>query len=147
MVRITASKKLIATLVALILLVILIGYGVYQFRGAREEVRVTPLEKESAYPVGVAKAVRGNLEELLFIAGTIVPRTRVEVFSKVTGQLQEVRVKEGDEVRKGDLLAVVRGNDGDSVSIRSPIAGIVEAKTPEEYFANLLKLEMEIKKQ
>jgi multidrug efflux pump subunit AcrA (membrane-fusion protein) len=126
MVRIMASKKFIAAMAGLIVLVMLIGYGVYQFRGAREEMRVTPLEKESAYPVGVGKAVRGNLEELFFIAGTIVPRTRVEVFSRVTGHLQEVRVKEGDEVRKGDLLAVVRGNDGESVSIRSPIAGIVE---------------------
>ena len=131
MVRIMASKKFIAAIAGLIVLVILIGYGVYQFRGAGEEVRVTPLEKESAHSVAVAKVARGNLEELLFIAGTIVPRTRVEVFSRVTGQLQEVRVKEGDEVRKGDLLVIVRGNDGDSVPIRSPIADIVEQRSCE----------------
>ena len=131
MARITAGKKLIAALVGLTILVMLIGYRLYQFRGAGEEAGVTPLAKETAYPVEVAKAVRGDLEELLFIAGTIVPGTRVDVFSRVTGQLQEVRVKEGEKVKKDDLLAVVLGNDGESASIRSPISGIVERQSCE----------------
>jgi membrane fusion protein (multidrug efflux system) len=129
MVRIGASSKFTAAIAGLIVLVVLIGYGVYRFRGAKQEARVTPLEKESAYQVEVAKAFRGDLEELIFLTGTIVPRTRVEVFSVVTGQLQEVRVREGDEVRKGHLLAMVRRNEGDSVSIRSPISGIVEKRS------------------
>jgi multidrug efflux pump subunit AcrA (membrane-fusion protein) len=79
----------------------------------------------------VAKVIRGDLEELMYMAGTVFPRARVDVFSRVDGQLQEVRAKEGDRVKKDDLLAVVRGNEGNSVSIRSPISGIVEQRSCE----------------
>jgi len=129
--RITTRKVLIAALVGLLLLALLIGYRVSRSRRAGQEAGVAPLEKEGAFPVAVAKVVRGNLEELISMGGTVVPRARVEVFSRVTGQLQEVRVKEGDKVNKDDLLAVVRGNDGEPVPIRSPIAGIVAQRTCE----------------
>ncbi|MGD0626239.1 MAG: efflux RND transporter periplasmic adaptor subunit [Thermodesulfobacteriota bacterium] len=131
MARIAANKRLIGALVVILLLVILIGYRVYQSRHAVKKAGITASEKESAFPVLVAKVIRGDLEELMYMAGTVVPRARVDVFSRVTGQLQEVRVKEGDRVKKDDLLAVVRGNDGDSVSIRSPISGIVEQRSCE----------------
>ena len=131
MARIMASRKLVMFLVGLVLLVILIGYRVYQSRHAVEKAGITASEKESAFPVLVAKVIRGDLEELIYMAGTVVPRTGVDIFSKVDGQLQEIRVKEGDRVQKDDLLAVVRGNDGNSVSIRSPISGIVEHRSCE----------------
>jgi multidrug efflux pump subunit AcrA (membrane-fusion protein) len=122
------GKKFVAAIAGLTVLVILIGYWVYQFRGTAQEAVIAPPEKESAYLVEVAKAVRGDLEELLFIAGTIVPGTRVEVFSRGTGQLQEVRVKEGDRVEKDTILAVVRENKAEPIFIRSPIAGTVEQR-------------------
>jgi multidrug efflux pump subunit AcrA (membrane-fusion protein) len=131
MARIAANKRLIGALVVILLLVILIGYRVYQSRHAVKKAGITASEKENAFPVLVAKVIRGDLEELMYMAGTVVPRARVDVFSRVDGQLQEVRVKEGDKVKKDDLLAVVRGNGGDSVSIRSPISGIVEQRSCE----------------
>jgi multidrug efflux pump subunit AcrA (membrane-fusion protein) len=75
--------------------------------------------------VAVAKVIRGNLEERISMAGTVVPRTRVEVFSRVTGQLQEVGVNVGDKVNEDDVLAVLREDDGGLVSIRSPLTGVV----------------------
>lgn len=131
MARIAANKRLIGALVAILLLVILIGYRVYQSRHAVEKAGITASEKESAFPVLVAKVIRGDLEELMYMAGAVVPRARVDAFSRVDGQLEEVRVKEGDKVKKDDLLAVVRGNDGNSVSIKSPISGIVEQRSCE----------------
>jgi multidrug efflux pump subunit AcrA (membrane-fusion protein) len=68
---------------------------------------------KSAFPVAVAKVVRGNLEEMISMAGTVVPQARVEVFSRTSGQLQQVKVKEGDKVHRNDLLAVVQGKDGE----------------------------------
>jgi multidrug efflux pump subunit AcrA (membrane-fusion protein) len=128
---ITARRAMIATLTGLVLLVLLIGYRVFQSRRTGQEAKVTPSEQESAFPVAVGKVVRGNLEELISMAGTVVPRIRVEVFSRATGQLQEVRVKEGDRVNKDVLLGLVRGNDGESVAIRSPITGIVAQRSCE----------------
>jgi cobalt-zinc-cadmium efflux system membrane fusion protein len=129
MARIAAKKRLIWALVAVLLLVILIGYRVYQSRYAGKEAGITASEKESAFPVLVGKVIRGDLEELIYMAGTVVPRAAVEVFSRVDGQLQEVKVKEGDRVKKDDLLAIVRANDGNPVSIRSPISGIVDHRS------------------
>ncbi len=131
MARITASKRLITALVGLLLLVILIGYRVYQSRHVVEKAGITASDQESAFPVLVAKVIRGDLEELISMGGTVVPQARVDVFSRVTGQVQEVRVKEGGRVKKDDILAVVQGNGGDSVSIRSPISGIVEQRSCE----------------
>jgi multidrug efflux pump subunit AcrA (membrane-fusion protein) len=131
MTRIAANKRLIGALVAILLLLLLVGYRVYQSRHAIKKAGITVSEKESAFPVLVAKVIRGDLEELIYMAGTVVPRAAVDVFSRVDGQLQEVRVKEGDRVKKDDLLAIVRRENGDSVSIRSPISGIVEHRSCE----------------
>lgn len=100
MARITANKRMIGAFVAILLLVILIGYRVYQSRHAVKEAGITASDQESAFPVLVAKVIRGDLEELISMGGTVLPRTRVDVFSRVTGQLQEVGVKEGDRVKK-----------------------------------------------
>lgn len=124
MVGITTGKKLIAALGGVLLLVLLIGYRVSQSRRAGQEGKVPPSE-ETAFPVAVAKVVRGNLEEMISLAGSVVPRARVEVFSRVTGPLREVRVKVGEEVKRGEVLAVVQGDDGGLIPIRSPITGIV----------------------
>jgi len=122
---------MIAALVGLLLLMILIGYRVSQSRRAGQQAKARPLVEESAFPVAVAKAVKGNLEEMISMGGTIVPKTRVEVFSRKYGQVQEVKVKEGDKVGKEDLLATVRGNDGEPILIRSPITGIVSLRSCE----------------
>jgi len=128
MVGITTGKKLIAALGGVLLLVLLIGYRVSQSRRAGQEGEGPPLEEETAFPVAVAKVVRGNLEEMISLTGTVVPRTRVEVFSRVTGLVQEVRVKVGEGVKKGEVLAVVQGDDGGLIPIRSPLTGIVAAR-------------------
>jgi cobalt-zinc-cadmium efflux system membrane fusion protein len=131
MARIAASKRVIWIFVAILLLVVLIGYRVYQSRYGGKGAGIATSEKESAFPVLVAKVIRGDLEELIYMAGTVVPRAGVDVFSMVDGQVQEVRVREGDRVKRDALLATVRRENGDSVSIRSPIPGIVEQRTCE----------------
>jgi multidrug efflux pump subunit AcrA (membrane-fusion protein) len=89
------------------------------------------MAEEGAFPVAVAKVVRGSLEEMISLAGTVVPQARVEVFSRTSGQLQQVKVKEGDRVHRNDLLAVVQGKDGGPVSIVSPIAGVIARRSCE----------------
>lgn len=133
MARITTSRGWITALAGLFLLflVLLIGYRMSQSQRAGQEGESTLLEEESAFPVAVAKVIRGDLEEMISLAGTVVPKARVEVFSRVTGPLQEIRVKVGDQVKRGDVLAVVRGDDRDLVSIRSPIAGVVAERSCE----------------
>jgi multidrug efflux pump subunit AcrA (membrane-fusion protein) len=126
---ITAKRIIIPALSCLVL--ILLGYRVLQYQRIRQETAVKPMAEEGAFPVVVAKVVRGNLEEMISMAGTVVPKARVEVFSRASGQVQQVKVKEGDTVHRNDLLAVVQGKDGEPVSVVSPIAGVIAQRSCE----------------
>ncbi|MBA2961464.1 MULTISPECIES: efflux RND transporter periplasmic adaptor subunit [Ramlibacter] len=57
--------------------------------------------------VGVAVAERGDLNVTLEALGTVVPAATVRVRPQVSGPLQQVLYKEGQMVRKGDLLATI----------------------------------------
>jgi multidrug efflux pump subunit AcrA (membrane-fusion protein) len=132
MARITARIWWTTALVGfLLVLVILVGYRMIQSRFAGQEDVGAAGEGESLFPVLVAKVIRGNLEERISMAGTVVPRAKVEVFSRVTGPIQEVGAKLGVPVKEGDVLAMVRVDDGGLVSIRSPITGIVAERSCE----------------
>lgn len=60
-----------------------------------------------AVPVAVQSVTKGNMGEYVESIGTVTPVYTVTVVSRVAGQLMEVRFKEGQMVKKGDLLAVV----------------------------------------
>lgn len=58
-------------------------------------------------PVTVTRVVRQDVPLWLRALGTVQPFQSVQVRSRVDGTLIEVPVTEGQEVRKGDLLAVI----------------------------------------
>lgn len=56
-------------------------------------------------PVVAMPVVRGAAIEAVYATGTVEAEDRVQVKAKTSGSLAEVLVKEGDSVKKGDLLA------------------------------------------
>jgi multidrug efflux system membrane fusion protein len=60
-----------------------------------------------AVPVAVQTVTKGNMGEYVEGLGTVTPVYSVTVVSRVAGQLMDVRFKEGQMVKKGDVLAVV----------------------------------------
>ena len=56
-------------------------------------------------PVQTVVARRGTLTQSISATGDIVAEARVEVFPKMAGHLEELRVEEGDAVRAGQILA------------------------------------------
>ncbi|HEX3730413.1 MAG TPA: efflux RND transporter periplasmic adaptor subunit, partial [Opitutaceae bacterium] len=58
-------------------------------------------------PVVVQAAAKGDIHDYLNGLGTITPLANVTIRTQVTGQLVQVAFKEGQEVKKGELLAVV----------------------------------------
>jgi membrane fusion protein, macrolide-specific efflux system len=58
-------------------------------------------------PALVVVATRGSLVVDVLETGKVVPRERVELKSKVAGQVTEVKVDEGSHVEKGQLVLVL----------------------------------------
>jgi multidrug efflux system membrane fusion protein len=58
-------------------------------------------------PVAVAPVKLGNIDVYIDALGTVTPVYTVTVVSRVAGEITEVRFKEGQNVKKNDLLAVI----------------------------------------
>jgi membrane fusion protein, multidrug efflux system len=63
-----------------------------------------PPPKDTAVPVDTAKVVRKTVPDLISAPGSVEPIDSVAVKSLVDGQLLDAHVKDGDEVKKGQLL-------------------------------------------
>jgi HlyD family secretion protein len=71
--------------------------------------------------VAVEKAARRTIVEAVSASGKIYPETQVRVSPDFSGQVTELKVAEGDHVKKGQLLARIN----DRSSITSPMDGVV----------------------
>lgn len=60
-----------------------------------------------AVPVGIGSVVRRDVPVRLAGIGTVTPYNTVTVRSRVDGELQQVLFKEGQDIRKGDVIAVI----------------------------------------
>jgi len=55
--------------------------------------------------VQTGRVVRQDLTSLVTASGEVKPRKYINIGANATGELTEIPVKEGDHVRKGQLLA------------------------------------------
>jgi RND family efflux transporter MFP subunit len=53
----------------------------------------------------------GDLGETISIIGKVVPENEIEVSFKTTGTVKSVNKKEGDNVKKGDVIATLKNED------------------------------------
>ena len=58
-------------------------------------------------PVAVASVARGNMDVVLTELGTVTPLATITVQSQISGYLENVNFKEGQEVDRGFLLALI----------------------------------------
>jgi RND family efflux transporter MFP subunit len=71
----------------------------------------TPQEAAGPVTVGLAVAAVVDAPAVTTATGSVEPWVRVSPGSKILGRVQEVRVREGDRVEKGDLLALLESGD------------------------------------
>ncbi|MEE2909496.1 MAG: efflux RND transporter periplasmic adaptor subunit [Candidatus Poribacteria bacterium] len=71
-----------------------------------EQLGTQGLAKTSK-PVEVAVAKTDEIRSELNLSGTIMPNAKVSIFSKMAGQIVKMPVEVGQQVNKGDLLAVI----------------------------------------
>lgn len=72
------------------------GAGAYAFFGKKNEA-----------PLNTATVTQGDIEKTVTSLGKLKPKDYVDVGTQVSGQLKLVRVKIGERVNKGDLIAEI----------------------------------------
>lgn len=116
----------------LILLSVMILAACNQDRETKEEVPRT-------VSVDVAEVTIGNIAEVKTLYGRTSPRKTTPLLTEVPGEIDEVKVENGDRVEKDDLIATVRTQAG-TMRMTAPVAGEIaqfasesgDMVTPEE---------------
>jgi membrane fusion protein, macrolide-specific efflux system len=111
-VRVGKHKKTLAVLALL-----LIGGGVWAWRAT---------QKSEPPPMQQATVTRGDIELTIAATGVVQPRNRLEIKPPVAGRVEEVRVREGQSVARGELLIMM------SSSERAALLDAASAKGPDE---------------
>ncbi|WP_413560661.1 efflux RND transporter periplasmic adaptor subunit [Bdellovibrio sp. HCB209] len=70
---------------------------------------------------------KGNIEVTILATGTVQPENRLEIKAPVAGRMEEVRIKEGQKVRKGQIIAIMSSTE------RAAMLDAARAKGAEEY--------------
>ena len=91
----------------------------------------TAAEEMRVVPVKTAEAEKQTLHAYLEVNGNIVNSNTVEVFSDVSGKLMSIKVRLGQRVTKGEVIAAVDssapGQDYLPRLVTAPISGMVGA--------------------
>ncbi len=96
-----------STFIGLIATLALIALGIGCSNASSKSPSTARAAGSQAVPVSVAPAVRENMPVYLVGLGSVTPLNAVSVKSRVDGQLTQVVFKEGQQVKKGQLLAVI----------------------------------------
>ena len=91
------KKKLLWIIVGLVILVI----GLVGLKSAGV------IGKEEGLKVAIEKVERRNITETVNASGKVYPEIEVKVSPDISGEIVELQVKEGDSVRKGQVLAKI----------------------------------------
>jgi len=70
----------------------------------QEEVKKSQIKEEIIIPVRTALVEKGEVNSFLKVTGVVEANETVRVTSEIMGQAKEVKVKDGEEVNKGDIL-------------------------------------------
>jgi HlyD family secretion protein len=106
----------------------------------------TGCNRNTALAVVTEKAQRRNLTEVVTGSGKLQPVVQVKISSEVAGEIIELPVKEGQRVKKGDLLVKVRADlyqaalKSQEASLKSAQADLLTAE------ANARKADAEFKR-
>ena len=97
-----SAKDNLGAVVAVVL--VLIG-GCLLLRGSSAKKKASPAA--APIPVSAAPVKTGNIDVTLDALGIVTPVYTVTVTSRVGGELTEIHYREGQKVRKNDLLIVI----------------------------------------
>jgi multidrug efflux pump subunit AcrA (membrane-fusion protein) len=115
------NRKLLLTFLAPLALSALLGAC-----GKAPEAQPQPAPK--SWDLAVVKVATAGLPIDYTTVGSVVSDQRIEVTSRMSGYIHELLVREGDRVRRGQIIARLDGADVEG-SIRQSRAGVGAASS------------------
>ena len=106
------------------------GYWYFNQSGAKAPVR------RPAIPVQVSAVTRGDMAVVEHTLGTVVPNTTVQIASRVSGTIDSAPFKEGQVVKKGDLLFVIDPRPYEA-AYKNAMATLASTKSKAERYQRL----------
>jgi membrane fusion protein, multidrug efflux system len=101
------KRHRIAWIAALCAAVAIAGFGYWNWSDGSSSARAAKKSGSGAVPVSIATASRQNVPIYLTGLGTVQALFTVAIHAQVDGKLQSVFFKEGQRVKKGDVLAKI----------------------------------------
>jgi macrolide-specific efflux system membrane fusion protein len=83
-------------------------------------------QSDTAPSFRAVQATRGDLEETVLATGIVQPQNRLEIKPPIAGRAEEILVREGQSVRKGQVLAWMSSGE------RAALLDAASARGPEE---------------
>jgi len=108
-------KKVLIAVGAVVVLGVIVGVTVYQIQ-------------KNVVTVQTGKAQTQNLSSVVSASGEIKPKTYVNIGANAFGKITKLHVKEGDRVKKGQLLAQLE-NVQSSADVNATRASVQAAQT------------------
>lgn len=96
-------------------------------------IAVSCAKKEEA-PLKMVKVTRGSIKAQIATTGVVEPRNRLEIKPPVAGRIDKVFVKEGQNVRKGQVLAEMSSSDRAALLDAARAKGAAEFKKWEDVY-------------
>ena len=90
--------------------------------GCSSESQTTPAAASKPVPVHIVKAQYQSVPAIVDAPGTVQPRNRIALSSQINGFVREMRVRAGDAVRQGQILATLDSRDAESQKAMSQAA-------------------------
>jgi|WetSurMetagenome_2_1015567.scaffolds.fasta_scaffold38254_2 HlyD family secretion protein len=127
-----AKKKKVIWIIAIAIVLLIVISAVVSSR------------KEKITEVQTEKIGRQNITQVVTATGKIQSETKVNISAEVSGELVELPFKEGDEVKKGDLLVKIKP-DAYFPQLKQQNAGIkVQESNLKTQEVNLKKYQLEL---
>jgi len=103
-------------------------------------------KKEKLVVVQTEKVTKRNITQVVSGTGVINPETKVDISAEISGEIVQLPYKEGDTVKKGDLLVKIKA-DIYGERINQQQAGVTYSRTQVEVAENnLKKAELELQR-
>lgn len=110
-------------------------------KAAGNNQKKTNEKKEMVYSVTTTKVAPSTIHHFVQSTATLRPDTQVDIFSKIPGLIRELRVEEGQSVEKGQVLAVLDGDD-ERLELEQAEVNLKKAKLEHERMTKTFRVDL-----